>query len=53
MLEHKMPVAMRFKPELVQKIDYVRELENLPTRTAFVERACELYALYILESSKY
>lgn len=45
----KKPIAMRFDATLLEQIDIARSTINLPSRTAFVETACRIYALYVCE----
>ena len=49
MNDQKKLINMRLHPDLLQKIDCARTLEMISTRTAFVEEATQMYALYIFE----
>lgn len=43
---------MRMNRELLQQIEDAREIAYIPSRTAFVEKACRDYAVYLTRKSK-
>tara|TARA_B100002003_G_scaffold212286_1_gene209305 strand:+ start:27 stop:203 length:177 start_codon:yes stop_codon:yes gene_type:complete len=49
MSQNKVSVAIRLSPDLIAKIDAVRQEYDIQTRTAFIEQAAELYALYLID----
>ena len=47
---HKKPIALRFNPVLLARIDEIRPMTNFHTRTDLIETAVAVYLEYLCEN---
>jgi predicted DNA-binding protein len=50
---HKKQIALRLKPEIIDRLDAVRPHTSFHTRTDMIETACALFVEYLEENIGY